>query len=114
MKSEGQRVSRVLRQDGVVCGIWGGGSKGKVERDGRVGGGVSGTDYPWKAINLPWDMDKRQRREERMHVRGHIRANTHVECMPVDSGGIFIFCPSNPKPAPYSFFVSQNRKTNCR
>lgn len=80
MKSEGQRVSRVLRQDGVVCGIWGvgGGSKGKVERDGRVGGGVSGTDYPWKAINLPWDMDKRQRREERMHVRGHIRANTHV------------------------------------
>lgn len=56
----------------------GGGSKGKVERDGRVGGGVSGTDYPWKAINLPWDMDKRQRREERMHVRGHIRANTHV------------------------------------
>lgn len=91
MKSEGQTVSRELRQNWVVCGNWSG-SKGKVEIDVRVGGGVSGTDYPWKAINLPWDMDKRQRWEEGMHVRGHIRANNRD---PVDTSRIFSVCNSN-------------------
>lgn len=74
MKREGQRVSRELRQNWVVCGNrWG--SKGKVGIDKRVGTGVSGTDYPWKAINLPWDVDQRQSWEEGIHVRGHLRAN---------------------------------------
>lgn len=49
-----------------------------------------------------------------MHVRGYIRANTRGEQTPVDSGRIFRICPSNSKPAPNSFFVSQNSTFNCK
>lgn len=42
----------------------------------RGGGGgkcfkVSGTDYPWKAINLLWDLDDCRGAKARAHIHTH-------------------------------------------
>lgn len=70
----------------------------------RVGGGVSGTDYPWKAINLPWDMDKRQKREEGMHVLGSVQT-TVILLTPAET-------PVSAIPILNQFLMSQNLIAN--
>lgn len=82
-----------------------------MEIDKRAGGGVSGTDYPWKAINLPGDMTSaRGGRKGCTCVDTSVQ--TLIESHLVDSSRMSSVCVSNSSPAPNLFFMSQSPIAN--
>lgn len=62
------------------------------ERKKKRGGcfKVSGTDYPWKAINLPQDLDDYRRANAHTHAHTHIQ-NTLREITPLNLVCLFFF-----------------------